>query len=550
MRAVAAGDDGTRVAIGTDEGVTIRDTRTGQREAGLETGVRPVSLALSPDNRWSLVGTRDGAVLWWEPGTGKTGLLVPGDPTFRRTGAGERPLPMGMPAVAVSGNGRMVSADHEGTVSLWWGANGEPRRNDPTEVDSGRVATALAVSPDGRWIALGHDDGLVRVRADAVVPRPRPPNAGDQGAYVAVPSDGGRVLAGRNGSILGLKLWNLSDPGDEPDQAALAALTGQARYVMTVAAAPTGRWLAAYHSFEDVIRVWREHDGADIRKLPMEHLPSREGHGRSRCMAFSAHGELALGTNYGQVHLWRVETGRPSGTLHLNEESIDLRERPGVLQRLMTRLAPGDREGAGSWPYWLLQAVLPIRFLGDDAVTAVSFIPDGRLVVGSENGRVHLWDPRTRSSTCLVRHGERVREVLRPLFREYLSHPSTLIGHRRFGVTKREGRYPVAVGVSGTRPDVTVAYRDGLILRRRAGTEDFVRLAGPGGEATSLACSVEGYVAATRRDGLVRVWGPEGDGPIALQRTDRELYACAWTPDGHHLVVGGTAGLYLYRFHR
>src|ERR1017187_4496051 len=65
---------------------------------------------------------------------------------------------------------------------------------------------------------------------------------------------------------------------------------------------------------------------------------------------------------------------------------------------------------------------------------------------------------------------------------------------------------------------------------------------------TAVAVAPDGtWLATASRDGTARIWDAAGGHPRALLQVDGPLSACAW-PSTDALAVGGSAGLYLFRF--
>ena len=65
---------------------------------------------------------------------------------------------------------------------------------------------------------------------------------------------------------------------------------------------------------------------------------------------------------------------------------------------------------------------------------------------------------------------------------------------------------------------------------------------------TAVAVAPDGtWLATASRDGTARIWDAAGGHPRALMQVDGPLSACAW-PSTDALAVGGSAGLYLFRF--
>ncbi len=111
------------------------------------------------------------------------------------------------------------------------------------------AVVALAVTPDGRWLATGSRDGTARLwdlaAADpGAAPRVLPGHPG--GVTALLIGGGGRWLA-TAGADGGVRQWDLGaadGPAEDP-AAAPRELTGMQGQIVALAADPGGRWLAA-----------------------------------------------------------------------------------------------------------------------------------------------------------------------------------------------------------------------------------------------------------------------------------------------------------------
>lgn len=236
--------------------------------------------AVHPDGTMVSAWTVDGSLTLWEPGSGLFSKLAVGDEALRNTIAmaadgsalvieypdrslsirdGQTRLPRQtihgskVPrrrALAFHGDaGLVASADDEG-VDLWHAATGRRlgRRLDL------RGATSLAISPDGRTLAIGDDRGIVRIWDPA----------------------GGRYLQ------------------EFPAHLSL---------VWSLAFADDGGTLASVGEFDSIVRIWDPATGRPIADLD----------GRTQCqfLAFSPGGRtVATAGVDGAMRLWDAATGR------------------------------------------------------------------------------------------------------------------------------------------------------------------------------------------------------------------------------------------------
>jgi WD40 repeat protein len=254
-------------------------------------------------------------------------------------------------ALAFSGDGgRLVAAGADGSVDVWDFGSGRGRLGRFRE---GAAGGRLALSPDGRWLAIIESGGLVVLRetdGDAAhgVVRAFPESVG----CVAFSPDG-RLLAadGQRPRLrlfdpsTGRALWEahgLSTPatavafspdgrtlaagGHDGEVALLDAADGRLRArvrgespgpVLSLSIAPGGRTVAAASPFHDVALV-RDVDAA---ATPSPSLPHPRG--RRTAVAFSHDGRLlAWGTPGGEIELWDAAGGRLVETLRGHEGAV------------------------------------------------------------------------------------------------------------------------------------------------------------------------------------------------------------------------------------
>ena len=246
----------------------------------------------------------------------------------------------GVTAVAIAPDGAWLAAGgyDDGTVRIWDPATGEP----DIPVTGGIHAVAFA--PDGTWLATGSNDGTVRIW-DPVTGQERAALTGHDGGVtaVAIAPDGAWLAAGGGDGTV--RIW---DPATGRQR---AALTGHDGWVRAVAIAPDGAWLAAGGG-DGTVRIWDPATGRQRAALT--------GHdGWVRAVAIAPDGAwLAAGGYDGTVRIWDPATGRQRAAL----------------------------TGHDGW------------------VTAVAIAPDGAwLAAGGGDGTVRIWDPATAGIRAAMR---------------------------------------------------------------------------------------------------------------------------------------------------
>jgi WD40 repeat protein len=153
VTSIAFGPDGGVLAAGASDG-TVRlwdvATRTerGQRLVGH--GAAVTELAFDANGELLASGDANGGVRSWDVATGES------HPELRRVNDAFRRLE----SLAV-GDGSVIVIDGSGSVQLWDAASGLPRGELSVGVDS--RLTSVAIAPDARHVAIGSDDGAVRI---------------------------------------------------------------------------------------------------------------------------------------------------------------------------------------------------------------------------------------------------------------------------------------------------------------------------------------------------------------------------------------------------
>jgi WD40 repeat protein/serine/threonine protein kinase/tetratricopeptide (TPR) repeat protein len=238
---LAFSPDGRTVAVRSKDvkAVQIHDAETGRllRTCGPDPDKLTGGIAFSPDNRLVAAGRDDGAVVLWDPATGR---LV-------RTLIGHSGKCF---ALSFTPNGELLaSAGWDSTVRLWEANSGRLLRvfTDTVQIESDRFGNALAFSPDGRHLAAASDDNTVAVW-DVITGRrlltlrghTKPVNGI---AYL----DARRIVSGSEDSTI--KLWDV-EFGEN-----VFTLRGHINGVLGIACRPDGKQIASA-SIDQTVRLW------------------------------------------------------------------------------------------------------------------------------------------------------------------------------------------------------------------------------------------------------------------------------------------------------
>ena len=446
------------------------------------------------------------------------------DPALRRTLAGH-----GGPvtAVAIAPDGTwLASAGDDESVRIWDPVTGELR----FDLTGRGPVTAVAIAPDGTWLASGGGGGSVRIW-DPVTGELRAALTGRGGPVraVAIAPDGTWLVSGWGGGSV--RIW---DPVTGELRAALTGRSPEA----AVAIAPDGTWLASGGG-DGSVRIWDPVTG-ELRATLTGHR------GLVRAVAIAPDGTwLASGGGGGSVRIWDPVTGvlRAALTGHAGPVGAVAIAPDG------TWLVSGGDDG--SVRIWdPVTGVLRAALTGHaGAVGAVAIAPDGTwLVSGGDDGSVRTWDPATsRSDTALIgpiRHtyavafapdgtwlasggGDGSVRIWDPVTGELRA---TLTGHR--GLVRAVAIAPDGTWLASGGGDKSVRIWDPVTGELRAD------LTGHSGLVRAVAIAPDGtWLASSSDDGSVRIWDPvTGVLRAALTGHAGPVGAVAIAPDGTWLA--------------
>ncbi|MGW1278895.1 nSTAND1 domain-containing NTPase [Streptomyces tsukubensis] len=521
VTALTYSSDGRLLATGDSHGgVRLWNTRTGRVQEALTGHTGAIhGLAFSPDGTALATGARDGTVRVWNTVTGSHSVLTRAAQRINRTGEGPRGsrLPAHASLLSFHPDGKTLAVSHDdGTVRLWSLAT---RTSSRTLTGHRGQVRRVEFSPDGRTLATTDDqDKTIRMWGVAEG-RVHTTLAGhsDLVTAMAFSKDSTTlVTAGREGTI---RQWAVSHPlrhSLTSTQAGGITSLAVAHDGKTLATASTTRWNTttpfADHMTAHTIRVWN--------------LPSRS----LRLTLTGDTGRFALSPD-GTT----IATSNADGT-------IRLRDTRSGLSRLTLR-RESKETGTGK------SAFYPLGFSRDGSILATS---------GQER-RTTLWNIAT---------GEKLRTVTGITHKNVLPLAFSPNGSTWLGA--RESTVPVDIDEVATsrilnlvpfRPDIdrlplspdlsTFAFggtTDGTVRLINAATGEEKRtITSPDGTVTAVAFSPDSRTLATTGSSSPRIhlWDVETGAlrqTLAGEEAGRRYLSLAFSPDNTTLTAATTSG--------
>jgi serine/threonine protein kinase/Tol biopolymer transport system component len=280
-------------------------------------------------------------------------------------------------SVAFSPDGKSLAMGiDDGTVKIWNPVSGEVRLT--LHAHAGPV-WSLAFSHDGKLLATASDDGAVKLWEVATGEEFKKLDVATAVRAVAFSPDGKTLATGsRNGEV---RLWMVAT-GCEAEK-----LLGHTGVIVAVAFSPDGKTLASA-SGDKTVKLW---DAATGR----ERLTLRGHLGGVYAVAFSPDGKtVASGSWDKSVRLWDAASGEERATLSGHSQDVwavafapDGKTLASASEDRTVKLwdVPGKRER--------------VTFRGHTGTLySVAFARDGRTVVSAgRDGTARLWDPEARA---------------------------------------------------------------------------------------------------------------------------------------------------------
>lgn len=296
--------DGHWLASGSeDKTVRVWDLKTSippTMETTLQNSTGAVSaLIISPDSRWLASGGVGTDILIWD---------------LNSVTSDEKPIVLSEHGKAISqlafspGLKLLASGDVSGKVELWESNSGSwQTKGKDLGTDTDHEVTALAFSPNGKWLAAASGFGIRLWNMEESGAGPLTLSGHENRVTSLAFSPDSQWLA-TGGMDNAIRLWDLSIPDPNPKP---VVLTGQSDWVLTLAFSPKttldkgGRWLAS-GSKDKTAMLW---DMTDLQKPPI----ALRGHdGEVTALAFSPQADwLATISNDRTARLWNLKSPDP-----------------------------------------------------------------------------------------------------------------------------------------------------------------------------------------------------------------------------------------------
>ncbi|MEM7794987.1 MAG: TIR domain-containing protein [Cyanobacteria bacterium P01_C01_bin.118] len=427
--------------------------------------------------------------------------------------------------MAVSKDGQTIaSASADGTARLW-GIDG--KLLDTFNADNTQVLS-VALSPDGKWLAMGLEDSEIQIHQLGDQPSLLRKLTGHRGPITSLAfSPDGKTLASAS-EDKNVRLW-------KQDGTLLKELTQHIAAVRTVVFSPDGKQLAS-GSDDRTIRIYTPQ--GKLLKTMRGHQAEVKG------LAFNPDNKTLASASWDQtIRLWDATTG----------QSIEEIRGHNALVYDVSFSPDGQFLASGSWDKtvrtWTLTGEPIATVFGHSAqVHRVHFNQDGLLVSGGGDRTVRLWKLDRPLINSLRDHQTNVYGVaFSPddqtiasagadnnirLWNRKGESQGILSGHS--AVVWDLSYSPDGQTLASVSTDRTVKLWDHRNKKLRA------TLHGHEGPVYAVAFSTDGeFIATGAGDRTVHIWRKDGTLITKIVDLPKDVLSLAFSPDGQTLATSG-----------
>lgn len=524
VTSVAISPDGTWMATGERHGVRIWDPRTWTCSAAFGGHAGYVtSVAISPDGSWLATAASDGKARIWDSSTRMCTKIVPLPPpniefvsasvaishdgTWLAVSAGSYfhlwdratesvttfHLRYGThgPA-AISPDSTWLAASDLRNVRIW---NREIRDRSTGLADYGGPCLAVAISPDGSWMAMAGPDNTTRIWDSPTLAEIEAPTQDEDFDYVepivtASSPDGSWFAVVDNGS---LEAW------DAESASRTSVITDGLGRDPDVAISPDGTRIATIDT--DGMRIWNRATGTCALSLNAFRNPLS-----STSLVISPDNTWLAADDHGDIQIWDLVTG--SLTAVLTREyglHFEWHADEAAISSDGTWLAYVDGNSVLSWNRETGDCETIFGIPGTtyaSMMQSVAISPDDTWLATTDDNRLlRIWDRATGACTAiLAAHVE-------------LAHPA--------------GPVNLDAGSEG-HPELADRHD-------RADFCQFVAIS-PDGRFLATATSTRNTTATAN---TVLIWSVAEKRVVAAMRVEVMVSFCSWSNDGRKIAVHG-----------
>ncbi len=290
-------------------------------------------------------------------------------------------------ALAITPDGKTLASGHQGSLRVWDLATRTERFGVPVP----KIVRRVAFTPDGSTIASaeytfvgGKPVGNVVVRDGKTGEARRMGKPVDTGLHGVAIDHEGKVIVSSSWGEADMHVWDAATAGE------VGTLKGHTGAVSTIAYSPDGKTLAS--AGDTTVRLW-DVDTGTVRKIFRGHTKSVES------LAFSADGKtLASGGGDDTARAWDVATGKLLATIECDDPVLAVAISPDgkAIASASARWGNGFYgQAPAEVQVWDVASSRRLAKLPDqpNQVFGMVFTPDGKsLITASLSGAVIVWD--------------------------------------------------------------------------------------------------------------------------------------------------------------